>query len=86
VLFLSHDIEAAELSRPEISCQLRDRHTVNRQSMQTLVDHYRQFVDDALTNQKLMMKFTQDRRDVVKLPGLCCNMSCGVLNSLQLLQ
>ena len=53
--------------------------------MQTLVDHHRQFVDGVLTTRK-PVKFTHDGRDVVKLPGLCCNTSCGVLNSLQLLQ
>ena len=53
--------------------------------MQALVDHYRQFVDDTLTNRK-PVKFMHDGRDVLKRPGLCCDASCGVLNSLQLLQ
>ena len=53
--------------------------------MQTLVDHHLQFVDNALKNRK-PVKITHDGRDVVKLPGLCCDASCGVLNSLQLLQ
>ena len=53
--------------------------------MQTPVDHHRQFVDSALTNWK-PVKFMHEGRDVVKLPGLCCDASCGILNSLQLLQ
>ena len=45
--------------------------------MQTLVDHHRQFVDNALMNRK-PVEFTHDGRDVVELPGLCCDASCGV--------
>jgi len=37
--------------------------------MQTLVDHHRQFVDNTLMNRK-PVKFMQDERDVMKLPGL----------------
>ena len=37
--------------------------------MQALVDRHRQFVDNTLTNGK-PVKFTQDGRDVIKLPGL----------------
>ena len=36
--------------------------------MQALVDRHRQFVDNTLTNGK-PVKFTQDGRDVIKLPG-----------------
>ena len=36
--------------------------------MQALVDRHRQFVDNMLTNGK-PMKFTQDGRDVIKLPS-----------------
>ena len=53
--------------------------------MQTLVDRHRQFVDNTLTNGK-PVKFTQDRRDVIKLPGLHRHASCGVLYSLELLE
>jgi len=53
--------------------------------MQALVDRHRQFVDNTLTNGK-PVKFTQDGRDVIKLPGLCRHASCGVLYSLELLQ
>jgi len=48
--------------------------------MHTFVDHHRQFVDNTLTNRKLL-KFTQDGRDVIKLSGLCCDTSCDVLYS-----
>ena len=53
--------------------------------MQALVDRHRQFVDDTLTNGK-PVKFTQDGRDVIKLPGLRRDASCGILYSLELLQ
>jgi len=53
--------------------------------MQTLVDHQRQLVDDAIMNWK-PMEFTQDRSDVVKVPGLRRDTSCGMLNSLTFLQ
>ena len=53
--------------------------------MQALVDRHHQFVDNTLTNGK-PMKFTQDGRDVIKLPGLRRHASCGVLYSLELLQ
>jgi len=53
--------------------------------MQTLVDHHRQLVDDAIMNSK-PVEFKQDRSDVVKLPGLCRDVSCGILHSLKLLQ
>ena len=53
--------------------------------MQALVDRHRQFVDSTLTNGK-PVKFTQDGRDVIKLPGLRRHASCGVLYSLELLQ
>ena len=67
-----------------------DRHTVSsqvwwRQSVQTLVDHHWQLVDNALAN-RTPVKFAQDWRNVVELPDLCRDTSCGVLNSLQLLQ
>jgi len=51
--------------------------------MQTLVDHHSQVVDDAITNRK-SVEFTQDRSDVSKLPGLCRDTSCVILNSLKL--
>ena len=38
--------------------------------MQALVDRHRQFVDNTLTNGK-PVKFTQDGRDVIKLPRSC---------------
>jgi len=86
------DSEAAGHSRSKMSSARHrgDRHTVSsqvwwRQSVQTLVDNHRQLVDDALANRK-PVKFTQDWRDVVELTSLCRDTSCGVLNSLQLLQ
>jgi len=53
--------------------------------MQALVDCHRQFVDNMPTNGK-PMKFMQDGRDVIKLPGLRRHASCGILYSLELLQ
>jgi len=53
--------------------------------MQALENHHCQFVDDALTDRQ-PVKFMQDRRDMVKLPGLHRNTSCNILNCLQLLQ
>jgi len=44
-----------------------------------------QFVDNTLKNGK-PVKFTQDGRDVIKLPSLRRHASCVVLYSLELLQ
>ena len=44
--------------------------------MQTLLDHHRELVDDALANRK-PVKFAQDWRNVVELPGLCRDTSCS---------
>ena len=86
------DSEAAGLSRSQLSSARHrgDRHTVGsqvwwRQSVQTLVDHHRQLVDSAPANRK-PVKFAQDWRDVVELPGFCRDTSCSILNGLQLLQ
>ena len=70
------DSEAAGLSRSQLSSarHRRDRHTVGsqvwwRQSVQAIVDHHRQFVDNALANRK-PVKLAQDWRDVVDYYGV----------------
>jgi len=64
--------------------QWGQRKAVNRQ-VAWWCSSTQSLVDNALANRK-PVKYTQDNVDVVKLLGLCCDTSCRVLKSLQLLQ